>query len=69
MTMFGLCEMSIPSSKFLGVHSKFPDVLLFRPDLFTEDDLRARRCHFTVKPGKESLFWKCFIELLVIHAT
>ena len=66
MTTIGICELSSPSSKFFGVRSKFPDVSLFRPNSFIEDYLRARRCHFTVKPTKESLSWKCFIELLVI---
>ena len=66
MTMSGLCEMSSLSPKFFGACSKFPDVPLFKPNLFIEDDLRVRNCHFAIKPAKESFSWKCFIELLVI---
>ena len=66
MTMIGPCKMSSRSLMFFGVHSKFLDVSFFRPILFIEDDLRAKRCHFAIKPAKESFSWKCFIELLVI---
>ena len=66
MTTIVLCEMSSLSSKFFGVCGKFPDVSLFRPNLFIEDNSRMRRCHSAVKPAKESSSWKCFIELLVI---
>ena len=65
-TTISPCEMSSPSPKFFGAGNKFPDVPLFRPNLFIEDDSRTRRCHFAVKPAKESFSWKCFIELLVI---
>ena len=34
MVMTGPCEMSSPSPKFLSACSKFPDVPLFRPNLF-----------------------------------
>ena len=64
--MIGPCEMSSLSPKFFGALSKFPDVPLIRPNLFIEDDLRVRRCHFAVKLAKESFSWKCFIELLVV---
>ena len=40
--MIGPCEMSSPSLKFFGVHSKFPEVSLFRPNLFIEEDLKMR---------------------------
>ena len=66
MTTIGPCEMSSLSPKSFGALSKFPDVPLFRPNLFIEDDLRVRRWYFTIKPAKESFSWKCFIELLVI---
>ena len=42
MIKIGPCEMSSPSLKFFGVHIKFPDVSLFRPNLFIEDDLKMR---------------------------
>ena len=54
MTTIGPCEMSSPSPKFFGAHRKFPDVPLFRPNLFIEDDWRTRGCHSTVKPAKKS---------------
>ena len=41
MTMIGPCEMSGPNLKFFGAHSKFPDVPLFRLNLFIEDDSRT----------------------------
>ena len=66
MIMIGLCEISSPSFKFFSICSKFTDVSLFRLNLFIEEDLRTRRCHFTIKQAKESFSWKCFIELLVI---
>ena len=66
VTTISPCEMSSPSPKFFGVHTKFSDIPLFRPNLFIEDNLRAKRCHFAIKPAKESFSWKCFIELLVI---
>ena len=60
MTTIGPCEMSSPSSKFFGVLSKFPDVSLFRPNSFIEDDLRERRCHFAIKLAKESFVMEVF---------
>ena len=39
MTTTGPCGMSSPSPKFFD--SKFPDVPLFRPNLFIEDNLRG----------------------------
>ena len=54
MTTTGLSEISSPSSKFFSTCSKFSDVPLFRPNSFIEDDLRVRRCYFSVKPAKES---------------
>ena len=60
MTMTGLSEISNPSSKFFSTCSKFSDVPLFRPNLFIENDLRARRCHFTIKPAKESFVMEVF---------
>ena len=66
VTMTGPCEMSSLSPKFFSACCKFPDVPLLRPNLFIKDDLRVRRCHFTIKPAKYSFSWKCFIELLVI---
>ena len=55
VTMTGSCEISSPSSKFFSTCSTLPDVLLFMPNSFMEDDLRARRCHSAVKAAKESL--------------
>ena len=66
MIIIGLCEISSPSFKLSSIYSKFTDVSLFRLNSFIEEDLRARRCHFTIKQAKESFSWKCFIELLVI---
>ena len=60
MTTTGLCEISSPSSKFFSMCSKFSEVPLFRPNSFIEDDLRARRCHFAVKPAKESFVMEVF---------
>ena len=55
MTTIGPCEMSSLSPKFFGSHRKFPDVPLFRPNLFIEDDSRmGERGHSTVKPPKKS---------------
>ena len=54
MTMTGPYELSSPSSKFFSICSKFPDVPLFRPNSFIEDNLRARRCHSAIKTAKES---------------
>ena len=42
MPMTGPHKISIPSSKFFGACGKFPDVPLFRPNPFTEDDSRLR---------------------------
>ena len=53
-TTIGPCEMSSPSSKFFGAHSKFPDVSSFRPNQFIEDNSRTRRGHSTIKPSKKS---------------
>ena len=63
MTMTGPCKISNSSSKFFSICSKFPDVPLFRPKPSMEDDLRARRCSFTIKPAKE-----CFV-MEVFHWT
>ena len=63
MTMTGPCKISSSSSKFFSICSKFPDVPLFRPKPSMEDDLRARRCSFTIKPAKE-----CFV-MEVFHWT
>ena len=41
MTMIGPCEISSPSPKFFGAPSKFPDVPLFRPNLFIKGDSRT----------------------------
>ena len=61
MTTTGLCEMSSPSFKFFCAASKFPDVPLFRPNLFIEDNSRRRRgCHSTVKPAKKSFIMVMF---------
>ena len=60
MTTTGPCEMSGPSPKFFGAGSKFPDVTLFRPTLFIEDDSRTRGCHFNVKPAKKSFVMVMF---------
>ena len=57
----GLCEISSPSFKFFRTRSKFPDVPLLRPNLFVEDDSRARRCYSTVKPAKESFVMEVFL--------
>ena len=54
------CEMSGPSPKFFSACSKFPDVPLFRPNPSMEDNLRARRCPFTIKPAKESFVKEVF---------
>ena len=55
MTTTGPCEMSGLSPKFFGAGSKFPDVPLFRPNLFIQDNSRRRRgCHSTIKPAKKS---------------
>ena len=61
MTMTGPCEISSPSSTFFSVCSKFPDVPLSRPNSFSEADLRARRCHYAVKPAKESFVMEVFL--------
>ena len=63
-TMTGLCEISSPSSKFFNTCSKFSDVPLFRPNSFIGDDVRVRRCHFAVKPAKESFVMEVFNEIL-----
>ena len=70
MTTTGPCEMSGPSPKFFGAGSKFPDVTLFRPTLFIEDDSRTRGCHFNVKPAKKSFVMVMFqrsVSNLLIH--
>ena len=54
MTTAGLHETSSLNSKFFGVCSKFLDIPLFKLNLFIKDDLRARGCHFTVKPAQAS---------------
>ena len=79
MTMTGPCEISSPSSKFFSTCSKFPYVSLFRPNPFIEDDLRARRCHFTTEPAKESFcmevfHWTvgnllCYLNNIITHST
>ena len=79
MTTIGLCEMSSPSFKFFGVRSKFPDVSLFRPNLFIEDNSRMRGCHFIVKLAKKSFVmvmfhrsisnFLCYLSSIVIHST
>ena len=76
MTTIGLCEMSSPSFKFFGVRSKFPDVSLFRPNLFIEDNSRMRGCHSIVKPAKKSFVmlmfhrsnFLCYLSSIVIHS-
>ena len=60
MTTTGPCEISSPSSKFFSTHSKFPDVPLFRSNLFIEDNSKARRCYSAVKPAKESFVMEMF---------
>ena len=40
MTTASPHEIASPSSKFFGAHGKFPDVPLFRPNVFIEDDSR-----------------------------
>ena len=40
MTTTGPCEKSGPSPKYFGARSKFPNVSLFRPTLFIEDNPR-----------------------------
>ena len=60
MTMTGSCEIPNPSSKFFSTCSMLPDVLLFRPNLFMEDDLRAMRCHSAVKAAKVSFVMEVF---------
>ena len=60
MTMTGLSEISNPSSKFFSTCSKFSDVPLFRPNSFIEDDVKATRCHFAVKPVKKSFVMEVF---------
>ena len=70
MTMIGPCEMSRPSSKFFGAHSKFPHVPLFRPNLFIKDDSRTRGCHSTVKPPKKSfvmVMFHCSVSNLLCY--
>ena len=79
MTTIVLCEMSSLSSKFFGVCGKFPDVSLFRPNLFIEDNSRMRGYHFIVKPAKKSfvmvMFYRsisnflCYWSSIVIHST
>ena len=66
MTAIGLCEISSHSFKFFSISSKFSDVSMFRPNLFIEDNLSMKRCHFAITSAKESFSWKCFIELSVI---
>ena len=41
MTTIGPYEMSSPSPKFFSACSKFPDVPLFRPNLFIDGDSRS----------------------------
>ena len=54
MTTTGPCEMSGLSRKFFGSGGKFPNVPLFRPNLFIEDHCLSRRsCHSTIKPAKK----------------
>ena len=60
MTTAGPHEISSPSSKFFGARGKFPDVPLFRPNPFIEDDLRAKGCHFTIKPANKSFVMVMF---------
>ena len=60
MTMTGPCEISGPGSKFFSTCSKFSDVPLFRPNSFIEDDAKATRCHFAVKPAKKSFVMEVF---------
>ena len=55
MTLTGPCEMSSLNPKFFSAGSKFPNVPLFRPNLFIEDHCLSRRsCHSTIKPAKKS---------------
>ena len=42
MTTTGPCKMSSRGPKFFSARSKFPNVPLFRPTLFIEDDPRTR---------------------------
>ena len=60
MTTIGPCEMSGPNLKFFGAHSKFPDVPLFRPNPFIEDDSRVRGCHSAFKLPKEPFVMEMF---------
>ena len=60
MTMTGPCEISVQVPSFFSTCSTLPDVLLFRPNSFMEDDLRASRCHSAVKAAKESFVMKVF---------
>ena len=69
MTTAGPHEISTPSSKFFGAHGKFPDVPLFRPNLFIEDESRVRGCHSTVKPAKKSFVMVMFHRSITFYAT
>ena len=54
VTMTGPCKLSSLNPKFFSAGSKFPNVPLFRLNLFIEDDWRRwKRCHSTVKPAKK----------------
>ena len=46
--------LRVGASKFFSACGKFPDVPLFRPNPFIEDDSMSRGCHSTVKPAKKS---------------
>ena len=73
-----LCKISNASFKFFSTHSKSPDVPMFRSNLYIEDDSRAKRCHFTVKPARESFVMEvfhrtvgnplCYLSNMVIHS-
>ena len=70
MTTIGPCEMSSPRPKFLSACSKFPDVSLFKPNLFIKDDSRMRGSHSTVKSPKKSsvmVMFHCSISNLLCY--
>ena len=71
MTMTGPHKIPSPSSKFFSACGKFPDVPLFRPNPFIEDDSMSRGCHSTVKPAKKSFVntLKSIVVLVTFYAT
>ena len=70
--MIGPCEMSSLSPKFFGARSKFPDVPLFRPNVFIEDDSRTKGGHSSIKPPKKSfvmVMLRCSVSNLLCYLT